>query len=127
MKILVVEDSPSIRTVIRYIGENKGWDILEAADSASAIDLYNQANELDLVIVDHGSPNLSGLDVLKSLQNQGFHGKSIVLSLDTREEFIDQIRGLGISSWLHKPFSNEHFCTAIDHEMGHNLINKQSA
>ncbi|NRA63927.1 MAG: response regulator [Pseudobacteriovorax sp.] len=127
MKILVVEDSPSIRTVIKYIVENEGWDLTEAVSHEEASTVFDRAKEFDLVIVDHGSQKLDGLEVLRQLQNIGYQGKSIVISLDDRERFIEEAKGLGISGWLHKPFTNEHFCRAVDHAMGEALLGKKTA
>ena len=127
VKILVVEDSPSIRTVIRYISESQGWEIREAIDCQQALSQFEQSKDFDLVIVDHGSQTLAGLEVLRQLKANGYAGKCIVLSLDARERFIEEVKGLGISSWLHKPFSNEHFCKAIDHAMGASLIGQRTA
>ncbi len=127
MKILVVDDSPSIRAVMRYIIHHEGWELTEATSSEQALELYSQNPDFDLVIIDHGSLRLQGLKTLEYIRNLGFQGKSIVISLDHRGQFIEEVKNLGISSWLHKPFSNEHFCQAVHHAMGKPVILRKSA
>ena len=63
-KILVVDDEPGIREVIREYGEFNGYEIAEAEDGMSAVGLF-KLNDYDLIIMDIMMPKLDGYSTCK--------------------------------------------------------------
>ena len=67
-RILVIDDNAAIREVLRFILEEEGYEVIEAADGAEGLQRY-QADPTDLVITDLKMPGMDGLELLKALQH----------------------------------------------------------
>jgi two-component system alkaline phosphatase synthesis response regulator PhoP len=101
--VLVVEDEPKIREVVRDYLVDAGFSVTTAADGPSALDRA-RAVAPDLVVLDLGLPGLDGIDVAREL-----HRRSSVpiIMLTARGEEVDRVLGLelGADDYLVKPFS----------------------
>jgi len=102
-RILVVDDDPSIRDVIRFALERAGFGVTEAADGQAAIAAYSREQH-DLVVLDVMMPELDGHEVCRVLRRTS---PVPILFLSSRDEEIDRIVGLeiGADDYLVKPFS----------------------
>jgi len=102
-EILVVDDDPSLREVVRYALAREGFDVREAADGLKALDAV-AAQEPDLIVLDVTMPELDGLETCRRLRTTS---NVPVLFLSSRAEEIDRILGLelGGDDYLTKPFS----------------------
>jgi len=104
-RVLVVDDEPQIRTVLRAYLEAEGFAVADAATGADALRrLASAADPIDLVLLDVGLPDLNGLDVLASLRA---HSEVYVILVTARSEEVDKIVGLsvGADDYITKPFS----------------------
>ncbi len=102
-KILVVDDEEKIRDVIREYAEFEGYEVTDAVDGMSAIEICKN-NDFDLIIMDVMMPKLDGFSAVKEIRKQ----KNIpVLMLSARGEEYDKLFGfeLGIDDYVVKPFS----------------------
>lgn len=102
-KILVADDEPHIREVVRAYLEREGYEVLEAADGETALEHGRNAG-LDLLVLDVMLPGRSGFDVLRALRSEG---SSVgVLMLTARDDVIDRVAGLelGADDYVTKPF-----------------------
>jgi two-component system OmpR family response regulator len=102
-RILVADDEPHIREVIRAYLEREGYDVLEASDGETALE-HGRSSGLDLLILDVMLPGRSGFDVLRVLRSEG---SSVgVLMLTARDDVIDRVAGLelGADDYVTKPF-----------------------
>jgi two-component system OmpR family response regulator len=102
-RILVADDEPHIREVIRAYLEREGYYVLEASDGETALEHGRNAG-LDLLILDVMLPGRSGFDVLRVLRSEG---SSVgVLMLTARDDVIDRVAGLelGADDYVVKPF-----------------------
>lgn len=102
-KILIADDDPHIRDVIRFTLAREGHRVVAACDGAEALRLF-AAEEPDLVILDVGMPEADGLDVCREIRRTH---RTPVLFLSARDEEIDRILGLEIGGddYVGKPFS----------------------
>jgi len=101
--VLVVEDDPDLRTVLRRILDHEGF-LVECAETGNAgLDLALD-HQPDLVILDVGLPTRNGVDVARELRNRGF--RAPVLMLTARSSLSDRVTGLdaGADDYLPKPF-----------------------
>lgn len=111
-KILIVDDEPKIREVIREYAEFNGYEVEEAADGMSAVGLC-KLNHYDLVILDIMMPKLDGFSACKEI-------KKIqdvpVIMLSARGEEYDKLFGfeLGIDDYIVKPFSPKELMARIN-------------
>ncbi len=102
-RILVADDEPHIREVIRAYLERESYEVLEAPDGETALELARTAG-LDLLVLDVMLPLRSGFDVLRTLRSEG---SSVgVVMLTARDDVIDRVAGLelGADDYVVKPF-----------------------
>jgi two-component system OmpR family response regulator len=101
--VLIVDDDPHIREVIRFALEQAGMTVSEAANGEEGLRRIETLNP-DLVILDIVMPEMDGLEMCRQLRKQS---DLPVLFLSSRDEEIDRILGLelGGDDYLTKPFS----------------------
>jgi two-component system, OmpR family, response regulator len=101
--ILVVDDDPHIRDVVRFAFEKTGMTISVAQDGKEALRQFDH-NVHDLVVLDIGMPEMDGLEVCRQIRKTA---ETPILFLSARDEEIDRILGLEIGGddYVTKPFS----------------------
>jgi two-component system OmpR family response regulator len=102
-RILVVDDDPHLREVVRYALARQGHEVLEASDGAAAL-LTATREPLDLIVLDVLMPELDGLETCRRLRT---FSQVPVVFLSSRDEELDRILGLEIGGddYVTKPFS----------------------
>jgi DNA-binding response OmpR family regulator len=102
-KILVVDDDPSIRTLIHRFLSKQNYQMESAEDGKTAMAIFEQFNP-DLVILDVNLPDATGYTLCQEMQNRT---GVFVLMLTSRSDEADKIRGFsqGADDYLTKPFS----------------------
>jgi two-component system, OmpR family, response regulator len=102
-KILVVDDDPHIRDIVRFALEQAGMNVLEAENGADALTRI-PAFEPDLIVLDILMPEMNGLDMCRELRKTS---ELPILFLSSRDDEIDRIIGLEIGGddYVTKPFS----------------------
>jgi two-component system, OmpR family, response regulator len=101
--ILVVDDDPHIRDVVRFAFEKTGMTISIAQDGKEALRQFDR-NVHDLIVLDIGMPEMDGLEVCRQIRKTS---DTPILFLSARDEEIDRILGLEIGGddYVTKPFS----------------------
>jgi two-component system OmpR family response regulator len=101
--ILIVDDDPHIRDVVRFALEKSGMTISIATDGKQALRQFDR-NVHDLVVLDVGMPEMDGLEVCREIRKTA---ETPILFLSARDEEIDRILGLEIGGddYVTKPFS----------------------
>jgi two-component system phosphate regulon response regulator PhoB len=104
--VLIVEDDPSLATLLRYNIEKEGFRVSEAHDGEEAL-LQVQEAQPDLVVLDWMLPKVSGIEVCRRLRARVETKNLPVIMLTARGEDADRVRGLdtGADDYLTKPFS----------------------
>ena len=102
-RVLIVDDEPHIRTVLRGYLEAEGFAVTEAADGAAALAAL-RPDQPDLVLLDVMLPGTDGLEVLRRLRT--FSDVYVIL-VTAKSEEIDKLVGLGVGAddYITKPFS----------------------
>ncbi|MGN0973722.1 MAG: response regulator transcription factor [Bacilli bacterium] len=111
MKILVVDDEKLIREVIKEYLLNDNYEVLEASNGTSAIEICKKEN-IDLIIMDIMMPKLDGFSAIREI----FKTKKIpTVMLSARGEEYDKLLGfeLGIEDYVTKPFSPKELMARI--------------
>src|SRR5512147_2462683 len=118
--ILVIDDEPIIRTLLRTALENDGHTVTEATNGREGLVLYRQ-QPADLVVTDIYMPELNGLDLLLELTREFLNAKVIAISgaQDGQEGALHAARLLGARQTFLKPFSMEKFLAAVQFELLH--------
>ena len=104
--ILIVDDEPDIREVIRFALEGTGFRVLEAGHADEARKLM-QSEEPDLILLDWMLPGRSGLELAQQLKQNPKSRAIPIIMVSARGEEEDRIRGLetGADDYIAKPFS----------------------
>ncbi len=110
--VLVVDDDPRLREVVRYALSREGYAVREASDGLAAL-AEVQRDEPALVVLDVLMPELDGLEVCRRLRAQGCSVPVVFLS--SRGEELDRILGLelGGDDYLAKPFSTRELVSRV--------------
>ena len=101
--VMVVDDEPAIRQIVRRYLEADGYKVVEAADGQEALERF-RAGPTDVVILDVMMPGTDGLETLRQLRTVS---DSYVIMLTARSEEVDRLVGLavGADDYMTKPFS----------------------
>jgi len=104
--VLVVEDEPSLSTLLRYNLEKEGFTVSEARDGEEALLQLKEAKP-DAVLLDWMLPRLSGLELCRQIRRAPAWRDLPVIMLTARGEEGDRVRGLdsGADDYVVKPFS----------------------
>ena len=103
MKILIVDDDPRLRDLVRIALERAGFATLTAADGAAAL-IHARREAPDLIVLDIGLPEIDGFEVCRRIRATS---EVPILFLTARDDEIDRIVGLelGADDYVCKPFS----------------------
>ena len=104
-KILVVDDSFSIRQMVSFTLKGAGFQTDEASDGRAALEMARAAS-FDLVFTDQNMPVMDGLTLIKSLREMPAYARTPILMLTTEasDEMKAKGRQAGATGWLVKPF-----------------------
>lgn len=106
MRVLIVDDSTYIRSSLRTLLEENGYDVVgEAKNGESAIDLALELKP-DVITLDNILPDMTGLDVLKTINTDDFTSKVIMISAVGQQSAIVDAMSSGAKHYLVKPFDN---------------------
>ena len=113
-KILVVDDQEEIRKLIRLVLENKGFDIVDADNSPSALAML-ESEKPDLILLDQHMPEISGLGFMKMVKKNGNfrHFSVVMLSGDTSQALAVQGFREGVDDFVSKPFDPDYLYVVI--------------
>ena len=120
VKILVVDDEPPIRRLLRTGLGTQGYSIAEVENAGQA-QAHLKSDKADLVVLDLGLPDRNGLELLKELRQAGIDVPVVVLSSRTDEAGIVQALELGADDYVTKPFSMNELIARIKVALRHRL------
>lgn len=103
-RILVVDDEPSIVTLLQFNLEQAGFQVITAGDGKTGLELAME-DPPDLIVLDLMLPGMDGMDICKTLRREKV--ETPILMLTAREDEFDKILGLelGADDYMTKPFS----------------------
>jgi len=105
MKVLLVDDSSTMRTIQRRCLNTLGVeDITEAANGRMAIDLFGEGH-FDVVLTDWNIPVMNGLTFLKELRQQNTTVPVIMITTEAEKRRVVKAIEAGVSDYLMKPFT----------------------
>ena len=113
IRILVVDDEPDIRRIIRILLEGRGYHVTEAPNGRLAVQAAQQDLELDLIILDIMMPELSGIEASKEIRRIS---SAPILFLTARTQEQDKLEAYqsGGDDYLAKPFSHGELLMKVD-------------
>lgn len=118
-KILLADDEPDVRTVVRAMLESLGYTVLEAGDGREAVELFRQRHaEIDLVLLDLVMPRLSGEGAFAEMRRIAPGVRAILASGYDESGRIDGIVASGFGGFLRKPFRRQDLVDKIGETIG---------
>ncbi len=113
-RIMVVEDDPTIASLVEYVLRGAGYQSLLAATAADALALI-ETGDIDLVILDWMLPDIPGVQICTALKERSGRRFLPVLMLTAKGEVSDRIRALdsGADDYLTKPFYIEELLARV--------------
>jgi len=106
-KILVVDDSVSMRQMTSIILNQAGYEVVQAEDGVKALDKFDEG--FDLLITDYNMPNMNGIELIKSVREGNVNKAVPILMITTESEEEKKMEGkkAGATGWITKPFDKE--------------------
>ncbi|MDH3196904.1 MAG: response regulator [Candidatus Krumholzibacteria bacterium] len=112
-RMLVVDDEPQIREVLRRKLEKCGYEVVEAGDGREAIELLD-AQLFDVVIADILMPEKDGLEVIMHAQRDHPTTRCVAISAPSNRVFLQSAELLGATRVIEKPFDLDAFAKVIE-------------
>ncbi len=114
-KILIVDDSESIREVVSFTLESEGYSILSAVDGKDALK-HLDGQTIDLVITDLHMPNMNGIELITEIRKIDSYKRIPILFLTTESQAAKKIEAkeAGATGWIIKPFVPAKLIAAIN-------------
>lgn len=114
-RILIVDDSESIREVVSFTLENAGYDVVKGIDGVDALKFLD-GTPIDLVITDLHMPNMDGIELIKNIRAKEAYQFVPILFLTTESQAQkkQEAKDAGATGWIVKPFVPEKLIAAIN-------------
>lgn len=112
--ILIVDDSASIRQVVKIALTNAGYEVMDACDGQDALSKMD-GTKIHLIISDVNMPNMDGISFVKEVKNHPDYKFTPVIMLTTESEDDKKTAGkeAGAKAWIVKPFQPEQMLDAV--------------
>lgn len=114
--ILVIDDDVVVRTTLKYILEEEGFEVLLASDGCEGLELLERGQQVDLVITDMVMPQVTGLEVLMHARNRYPHLPIMAMSsggFSAKQDLLPLARFLGAASTFTKPVDRRELLAAV--------------
>lgn len=119
MRVLVIDDEPPIRKLLRMGLTSQGYDVLEASNGKAGLDMLEQ--NPNLVILDLGLPDFQGFDLLRMIRARNESVPIVVLSSRGDEAGKVEALDLGADDYVTKPFGMEELLARMRAAIRHQL------
>ncbi len=113
--ILIVDDSSSLRMVVKMALVRAGYDVLEASDGVQGLAQLDKAAKVHLIVSDVNMPNMDGIAFVAQVKQHPRHKFTPVVMLTTEGQDAkkEQGRAAGAKAWIVKPFNPPQLLDAV--------------
>ncbi|MET0384090.1 MAG: response regulator [Burkholderiaceae bacterium] len=113
--ILIVDDSSSLRLVVRMALVKAGYDVLEAGDGQQGLAQLDKAATVNLIVSDVNMPNMDGIAFVTQVKKHARHKFTPVIMLTTEGQDAkkEQGKAAGARAWIVKPFNPPQLLDAV--------------
>lgn len=117
--ILAVDDSASMREMVRLALTAAGFEVTQAVDGQRALDLARTSN-FDLVLSDVNMPQMDGIELIRALRAEAGYRHTPILMLTTEASLDRKREGkeAGATGWIVKPFEPAQLVATIKRVLG---------
>ena len=120
MRVMVVDDSASMRMIVKRTLKQAGYDDWEVCEAVDGVDALGKVDDYDphLIFCDWNMPNMNGIDFLKSLRAKENNVKFGFVTTESTTEMRAAAKEAGANFLIAKPFTPDSFSAAVDPVLG---------
>ena len=111
--VLIVDDDPVARVLLRHLVSRRGYDSIEVEDGLEALELLRE-RDVDLIVSDQNMPGLSGLELRRALGDDLQAPFVLLTGHAERTEFADSSNVSTVDAFVTKPVSSHDFNELLD-------------
>jgi two-component system, chemotaxis family, chemotaxis protein CheY len=117
--VLTVDDSPSVRQMVRLVLGSAGYSVAEATNGSEGL-TKAKAQRFDMVVTDLNMPGMDGLTLIRELRTlASFRGVPIVFLTTESDPIVkQQAKAAGATGWMTKPFQKEQLLSVVQKFIG---------
>ncbi len=112
---MTVDDSKTIRDMVKYTLTSAGFEVLEAEDGAQALQIV-KGKHIDVFVTDLNMPNMDGIQLIKELRsiNEFKFTPILMLTTESDDQKKQDGRNAGATGWIVKPFQPEKLVQVVN-------------
>lgn len=118
-RVLVVDDTKNIRTMLSTCLELSGYEVLTAKNGNEALEIF-KTQKIDLAFLDIKLPEISGTEVLRTIRSLGIHTPVVVMTAFATVKNAIECTKLEAVMYLQKPFTMDKIKTVLEEIQQHN-------
>ena len=114
-KVLIVDDSATVRQQVAAVLRAPEFDLIEAVDGVEGIEVIGRLADLAAVICDVNMPRMDGLEMLEAVRKDSktAHLPIVMLTTEGQHELVRRAKAAGAKGWIVKPFKPELLLAAM--------------
>jgi two-component system, chemotaxis family, chemotaxis protein CheY len=114
-KVLVVDDSPTVRQQVSMALKQAGFGVIEASDGIDGAAKVAANPDIGMIILDVNMPGMNGLEMLEKIRESPEHAQLAVIMLTSEGErtLVDRAKKAGAKGWIVKPFKADLLVGAV--------------
>lgn len=114
-KILTVDDSKTIRDMLKFALAGAGLQVMQAEDGADGLRVLKGATGIDVIITDINMPNMDGFEFIENVRRDPTHKATpiLVLTTESSSDKKTRAREAGATGWIVKPFDPQKLLDVI--------------
>lgn len=117
-KVLIVDDSVSMRQMLSMILSSGGYEVVSAEDAKEGLEKLS--GELVAIITDYNMPGMNGVDFIKEVRNGGVAKNKpiIMVTTESEQQKKEEGRAAGATGWITKPFEKAQLLEVLEKVTG---------
>jgi DNA-binding NtrC family response regulator len=112
-RILIIDDEPHIRRMMRLTLEAAGWQVEEAENGTEGVRLYGGGSQWAAVVLDQRMPGIDGLETLRQLRDYDPNSRVVMATAYASLELAVDVMKLGATDFIRKPMTPETLRNAV--------------
>lgn len=103
-KVMVVDDSQTVRQQVGIALTQAGFDVLEAVDGEDGLQKIKSSSDVAMVICDVNMPRMNGIEFVQAMAKRQSNVPIVMLTTEGRPELVAEAKRAGARAWMVKPF-----------------------
>lgn len=116
MRALVVDDSSTMRAILRIALKKRCFEVLEAKDGVQALSVLEKSDPVDLMLLDWNMPEMNGFELLTHVRRDPQYDGAKIMMVTTETSLGEMSKALevGANEYIMKPFTSDVVATKLD-------------